>query len=310
MTLLFPVLIAILAWWVGTGVVLYLQQRIRPVRKPLIISLGLMASISLLAMVIGAQGIDIWQSYLGFFAAITLWGSIELSYYTGLIGGVHKRACPAGCDTGKRFRLALGASIWHELSVLFAGGVVMTLLHNADNLTGLYTFLVLWLMRWSAKLNLFFGVPNFNTDWFPKRLAYAHSYIRRAPVSWFFPVSVLLACFFAAKMITTGLASPEVQSLVFILPGVLLSLAIVEHLFMALPIADSELWNRIFAHEENPANNSKIPCADNNEINLSSTRIQERTQKRIHQVVTSSTNPKISATLTSIEATVTPSVSQ
>lgn len=308
MSLLAPILVVIVAWWLGTGLVLYLQQSIVKVRTPLIVTLITVSVASLAAMLVSAQGTQPWQSYLGFIAAICLWGCIELSYYTGLISGVHKRKCPDNCEIGKRFRLALGASIWHEVSVLFVGGIVLTLLLKTENPIGLYSFLVLWLMRWSAKLNLFFGVPNFNTDWFPKRLAYAHSYIRRAPVTLFFPVTVVLASLVAVDLISKGMRSDYNQSLITLLPGVLLLLAILEHLFMALPIADSELWNRIFAREESEDNDIH---SDNNLVDaMSAQRIQARTQEKIHKAMTVSTNGSVSVTLNAVEATATHSVSQ
>lgn len=308
MSLLAPILVVIVAWWLGTGLVLYLQQSIVKVRTPLIVTLITVSVASLAAMLVSAQGTQPWQSYLGFIAAICLWGCIELSYYTGLISGVHKRECPDNCEIGKRFRLALGASIWHEVSVLFVGGIVLTLLLKTENPIGLYSFLVLWLMRWSAKLNLFFGVPNFNTDWFPKRLAYAHSYIRRAPVTLFFPVTVVLASLVAVDLISKGMGSDYNQSLITLLPGVLLLLAILEHLFMALPIADSELWNRIFAREESEDNDIH---SDNNLVDaMSAQRIQARTQEKIHKAMTVSTNGSVSVTLNAVEATATHSVSQ
>ncbi|MFK8082892.1 MAG: putative photosynthetic complex assembly protein PuhE [Granulosicoccus sp.] len=310
MSLLGPILVVIVAWWLGTGLVLYLQQTIVRVRSPLIATLLTVSALSLVCMQVSASGTQPWQSYLGFLAAVFLWGCIELSYYTGLIGGVHKRQCPDDCATGKRFRLALGASIWHEVSVLFTGGVVMTLFLNAENQVALFSFLVLWLMRWSAKLNLFFGVPNFNTDWFPKRLAYAHSYIRRAPVTVFFPISVLSAALVAFDLISRAMASDYHQSLIFILPGVLLSLAILEHLFMALPIADSELWNRIFAREEIESDTTLSLAEDSLPDTFSAQRIQARTQERIHKVMTVSTSGPVSVTLNQVEATATHSVSQ
>ena len=314
MSLLTPILVVIAVWWIGTGLVLFLQQSIVRVKTPLIVSLVVVSLLSLAALVISGSGTQPWQSYMGFVAAICLWGCIELSYYSGLIGGVHKRACPDGCETGKRFRLALGASIWHEVSVLFAGGVVMTLLIQADNSAGLYSFLVLWLMRWSAKLNLFFGVPNFNTDWFPKRLAYAHSYIRRAPVTLFFPVSMMLASLVAMRLITIALETPPQQALMHILPGVLLLLAILEHLFMALPIADSELWNRIFSRDDdvqsNPQNDA--PQADTEAgqpMNTAPvTSIHSHTQERVQRALGASTNKPVSVTLKQVEATATQSV--
>lgn len=310
MSLLAPILVVIVAWWLGTGLVLYLQQTIVKVRTPLFVTLITVSAASLCAMVFTAQGSQPWQSYLGFVAAICLWGCIELSYYTGLIGGVHQRECPDNCSTGKRFRLALGASIWHEVSVLFVGGIVLTLLLNTENPVGLYSFLVLWLMRWSAKLNLFFGVPNFNTDWFPKRLAYAHSYIRRAPVTLFFPISVLSATLVAVDLISRTMASEGSEALITLLPGVLLSLAILEHLFMALPIADSELWNRIFARDDSASDeDTQNPSNGKLTDTVSAQRVQARTQEKIHKVMTVPTNGPVSVTLTAVDATATHPVS-
>lgn len=310
MSLVAPILIVMFTWWIGTGMVLYLQQRIPLVRTPLILSLLAFTVASLCAMVLSASGTQAWQSYMGFVGAIVLWGCIELSYYTGLIGGVHMRSCPDNCNNGKRFRLALGASIWHEVSVLLAGGVILTLLHDAVNTTALYSFLVLWLMRWSAKLNLFFGMPNFNTDWFPKRLAYAHSYIRRSPVTWFFPLSVFVASMVATHLISTALSLPPEQSLMMILPGMLLLLAILEHVFMALPIADSELWNRIFACDDSELQFIDDNANANRLKEESSKRIHERTQARIHKVITVSTDQTVSVTLNPVDATATHSTSQ
>lgn len=307
MSLLTPILIVIAVWWFGTGIVLYLQQRIAIVRTPLIATLSVLSIGSLIALYAGSNGTQPWHSYVGFIAAIVLWGCIELSYYTGLVSGVHKRACPDGLGTTKRFKLALGASIWHEVSVLFTGGVVVTLLLHAQNPAGLYSFLVLWLMRWSSKLNLFFGVPNFNTDWFPKRLAYAHSYIRRAPVTLFFPLSVLVASLVAIQLITSSLAKPPTEALTTLLPAVLLLLAILEHLFMALPIADSELWNRIFARDDidpEAPEQSRLLSAQ-----LIQARVDATAQGTLHKAIVS-TNRPVSVTIGDVDNTATQTVSR
>lgn len=250
MSIVYPVLIVIATWWIGTGVVLYLQQRIEIARAPLILTLALMSFGCLVALRHTSNGFDNWQSYGGFVAAVVLWGCIELSYYTGLISGVHKRQCPENCTNATRFRLALGTSIWHEISVLGTAFVVVWICWAGSNPAGMYSFLVLWLMRWSAKLNLFLGVPNFNAEWFPKRLAYAHSYMKRSSVSTFFPLSVLFASVVAINWMVIAMSEPPAQALASALPCVLLMLAILEHLFMALPIADSVLWNRVFAQDD------------------------------------------------------------
>ena len=95
-----------------------------------------------------------------------------------------------------------------------------------------------------------------------------------------------------------------------ILPGMLLLLAILEHVFMALPIADSELWNRIFACDDSELQFIDDNANANRLKEESSKRIHERTQARIHKVITVSTDQTVSVTLNPVDATATHSTSQ
>lgn len=321
MSLVIPILLAIVVWWAGTGIVLYVQQRLQAPGKALVCTLGSLTALSLVLLSITSTSHGMVQSYGAFVAAVVLWGCLELSYYTGLLTGVHKRACPQQCTSWRRFRLALGTSIWHELSVLLFGVTLFVMLFEASNPTGLYTFLVLWFMRWSAKLNLFFGVPNFNTDWFPKNMAYAHSYIRRSAVTLFYPVSILLASLAAYHFLNLSLNGTEIngtglngselngselnnsdKALSTLLPGVLLLLAILEHIFLALPIADSALWNRIFV-----AADSEAPTGPEMSVGTDAGSAEEHTLASVHTapggIVNGSTKPQVSVTLVTVDST-------
>jgi len=285
-TLLLAVAFAVVLWWLGTGIVLGLQQRLRA-DGPAVNAAGLAGAagateaagtegapavegdeapaprIALgvaggalaggVALIAAAHHTGVAASLAGFTAALVLWGALELSHYLGFITGTHARLCPQEVRGWSRFRLALGTSIHHELSVLACGLLFLGLLHDAPNTAGLHAFLVLWLMRWSAKLNLFFGVPNFSTDWFPTRLSHLASYIRHAPVTPFYPIALTAAALAAITLGRLALEAPGSRSLMYALPAVLLALAVLEHLFMALPIADSRLWNRVFGVRRAPA---------------------------------------------------------
>ena len=244
-------LFVLAVWWLGTGVVLHLQQRaqlqVRPRRTALALAVTALGVLATLALVAVSDTGGALASVAGFTAAVVLWGALELSHLLGLVTGVHHAPCPRHADARERFRLALGTSLWHELSVLGTGALLVVLLYGTANPTGLYTYLVLWLMRWSSKLNLFFGVPNFSTEWFPERLAHVASYIRHAPVSAFYPVSVTLAVVAFIALVRLALSAPDAEALVHALPAALLLLAIAEHVFMAVPVADTRLWNRLFA---------------------------------------------------------------
>lgn len=245
---------AVALWWLGTGVVLALQQRLRPnasgTDEPpahgvaLGVAFGALGGASALVWAAGQSGVV--ASLTGFTAALVLWGALELSHYLGFVTGVHRRVCPPGARGWYRFRLALGTSIWHELSVAATGLALLAFLHDAPNPAGLHAFLVLWLMRWSAKLNLFLGVPNFSTEWFPTRLSHLASYVRRAPVSALFPVSLTLASLVTVALAYHAHQASGTRALAHALPAALLALAVLEHVLMALPIADTRLWNRLF----------------------------------------------------------------
>jgi len=244
--LLLPALYVLLVWWLGTGIVLWLQDRLTPGSRPAAVVLVVLALLSTIALVISGATLSTAASLAGFTAAVFLWGSLELSHNLGLVTGVHSDHCPAGARGWHRFRLALGTTIWHELSVLGTGLAVAVLLIESINPTGALTFAVLWLMRWSAKLNLFLGVPNFSTEWFPERLRHLASYVRRAPVSVFYPIALTLAALVLVAMLHRAATGDDAQRLVHGLPAVLLMLAILEHAFLAMPLPDLELWNRWF----------------------------------------------------------------
>ncbi len=246
-SVLAALLFVVLIWWAGTAVVLILQHRIRQPNS-LMVRMAL-AVAALIAVVTLAQSSGVTHGaahFVAFVAGVALWGCLELSYYLGLITGTHTRPCPQGLDTTQRFRTALSASIWHELTVVATGLGITALLWGSANPTGLYAFLVLWLMRWSAKLNLFLGVPHFATHWFPERMAYLASYIRNAPITPFFILSLTLASLALAALLVTAMRTEGASALAYGLPASLLILAVIEHLFMALPIADSRLWSRVF----------------------------------------------------------------
>jgi len=184
------IVFVLLVWWAGTALVLVLQHRLPEPDSPLVGLSVLGVSVAAFATLASVSNqTHIAAHFIGFLVGVILWGCLELSYYLGLITGTHSRPCPQGLDTWQRFRAALSTSIWHELTVVFTGALLVIVLSGAANPTGLHAFLVLWLMRWSAKLNLFFGVPHFATHWFPERLSYLGSYIRQAPVTAFFGVS-------------------------------------------------------------------------------------------------------------------------
>lgn len=246
-----------IVWWIGTGVVLYLQQTLSARSAFTRWSLVALSAACVAGLWLTKDTLTVTSAVSAFVIAVTLWGVVELSYYLGFITGIHKRPCPPESTGLNRFSLALGASVWHELLALSLGLVLCAALIGTNNPTGAYTYLVLWLMRWSAKLNLFLGVPHFQADWFPTQFDYLKTYLKQAPVSWFFPVSVACASWLVVQWVLLSMSSTGASALVYSLPAALLVLAIIEHGFMALPIAESRLWNGLFNTRKAPSSRIK-----------------------------------------------------
>ena len=101
----------------------------------------------------------------------------------------------------------------------------------------------LWLMSWSAKLNLFLGMPNLN-DWLPDHLAYLKTYMPRRSMNLLFPVSVTVSTVIVVLMVARALGAETsgAETVGLILVATLLSLGILEHWFLVLPLHDEALW--------------------------------------------------------------------
>jgi putative photosynthetic complex assembly protein 2 len=235
--------LALLSWWLSTGVILYLNHLPQATHRW---SLGV-ASVLVAGGLYLLPGVSIDPSRAGaaagFFLALLFWGWLEMSYLMGFVTGPRSAPCPPGATGGERFRLAVQTSLYHELAVVVVAAAIIALTWGNPNQVASWTFVVLWLMRWSAKLNLFLGVVNYNQEWFPEHLRYLGSYTRRRNMNLLFPLSVGVGTVVATALITHGLhGADEFERSSHALVGALLALAVLEHWFLMLPLRDSALW--------------------------------------------------------------------
>jgi putative photosynthetic complex assembly protein 2 len=238
-----PLLFALVAWWLGTAAVLYLNHLPRSTYRWSLGASTLIMLACLLGLALGDTDATPGGVVLAFTQALLIWAWLEMSYFMGYVTGPRKSPCPAGCSAWRRFKLALGTSLHHELIVAAFGLALIVMSWEAPNPVGAWTFLTLWLMRWSAKLNIFLGVANVNEDWLPRHLHYLTSYIRHRPLNLLFPVSVSVSTIIATDLFLRALAAEAFLRTGYLLVATLLALAILEHWFLVLPIRDSALWN-------------------------------------------------------------------
>jgi putative photosynthetic complex assembly protein 2 len=250
-----PVLFAVLIWWFSTGLVLLLDNLPRTTfRWSLVISsaVGLGALVGLAHT---AGQTTVAGAYCAFTCALLVWGWHELSFLTGWITGPRKTASAAGLSGWPRFSQAVMAILWHEAAIVTAGCIIIGLTWGEPNQTGTWTFLVLWIMRTSAKLNLFFGVRNLSEEFLPAHLAYLQSFFRRRPMNGLFPFAVTTATGVTWLMVNAALdpAATPAQVTGLLLVSTLLGLAILEHLLLVLPFSANALWRWAMRKPPRPA---------------------------------------------------------
>lgn len=235
-------LFTVLVWWLSTGVILKLCTL--PSRTFRWSLLG--ASVMLMAAVYGlrhaASMSDVAGVYLSFISAIGIWGWIEMSFLMGLVTGPRIAPCPIDAAGWRRFGLALATLLYHELMIVAAAAIIIAITWGLPNQTGTVAFLILTVMRASAKLNIFLGVPNLTDGLLPERLGYLKSYFRRRSFNLLFPVSIVGGALGATLLAGQMFASDGADAVGAALLLTLLSLALLEHFFMMMPIQDGALW--------------------------------------------------------------------
>ncbi len=109
----------------------------------------------------------------------------------------------------------------------------------------MWTFVVLFVARITAKINVYLGVPNINEAFLPSPVRHLSSHFRKAPMNGFFPWSVTLLTFAAACWIERMIDAPAGSGAAvgFALLAALTALALFEHWMMVLPLPDAALWS-------------------------------------------------------------------
>ncbi len=251
----FPVGFTLLVWWFGTGAILYLDGL--PQRTYRWSFLG--ATACLVAALVGLAATrsetGITGAYVAFACAIVVWGWQEMGFLMGFVTGPRQTPCPPDAHGWQRFRYALEAILYHEFAILVLGIAVLALTWGGANQVGSGTFVILWVMRISAKLNVFLGVRNLYQDFLPEHLRYLQTYFRKKSMNLLFPFSVSLATAAAAflwRQAAAGDAS-AFSALQSTFLATLLSLAVLEHWFLVLPLPAEKLWRWGLRSRDAPA---------------------------------------------------------
>lgn len=233
----------VVSWWISTVAILYLDGLPDSTRRR---SMAVGTVLLALALIV------VWQAghletpagaLLGYSGALAVWGWVELSFLLGFVTGPRRVACPEGCRGGAHFRHAIEALLHHELAILGGAVCVLIATGSGDNTTGPLTYLALWGMRTSAKLNLFLGVPNTAEELLPERLRYLRSFMQRRRMNLLFPLSVSLITVSAGFAVAGAIgAAAEFDAVRLTLVSSIVILGLLEHWLLVLPWRSDTLW--------------------------------------------------------------------
>ena len=243
-----PLVIAALVWWFSTGAILWL---VRLPRRTFGWSLGLYAvaaAVATVGVMIAARDASVSGAYVAFGCALVVWGWHEMGFLMGKLTGPRRTACPFGAQGWKRFTLSAETVIHHEIALALTAVLFVALTWGQPNQTGTLTFLLLFGMRLSTKLNIFLGVPNPPITFLPSGLNYLRSYFRRARFNALFPLSLGLSIVVTLLLGDAALSSTGGAQVGYALMFMLAALGLLEHGFLMLPSPDHALWGWALGH--------------------------------------------------------------
>jgi putative photosynthetic complex assembly protein 2 len=235
------------AWWASTGLVLALVWLGAEARRVAFAASSVAALVGLVGTAFTARLETVSGVWLGFASALLVWGWHELAFLLGLVTGPNRTACPPEASGLRRFLLATQTVIHHELALFFTLVLIAAITWGAPNPTAALTFLALWVMRLSSKLNLFFGVRNLAEEFLPDHLRFLRTYFRRTAHSPLLIGSIVAGLATVAGGVAVLLAAGlnPTQQLGLTIVTTMLGLGVLEHVFLAVPLGDAALWRWI-----------------------------------------------------------------
>ena len=244
MMVFLAVVAAVAVWWLATALALY-RLRQHPATFPATLAATtLIGIVSVWLIVVSANTATVLSAVVAFVGAVGVWSWHEVAYLTGFVSGPVPAACPPGASFGERFRAGVRTCLYHEVAIVVTAVMLIVMLANAANPVAAWTFAALWLMRWSAKMNIFLGVRNLHTEFWPRHLKYLESYTRQRRMNALFPLSLLAAG--GAMWWVLGVWFADAEGAYTAVGGTLLmtllALAVLEHLLLMLKVPDEWLW--------------------------------------------------------------------
>lgn len=239
-----PVLFAILVWFVSTGALLWLVAAPRAAHGAAMAILSVVMAAATAGVVIIGDEASVLGALAGFALGVVIWAWHEAAFLFGFLTGPRRGECPPGLSPWRRFLAASETVIAHEVAIALNAGLLVALSFGAANQTAMWTFILLWGMRLSAKANIFAGAPYLSDELLPERLRYLKSYFGPKRLTGFFAASMILITIITVMLAAAALRAPAGahEGVSLALLATLAALAVLEHALMAAPVRDAALW--------------------------------------------------------------------
>ncbi len=241
--LLYPALYALFMWWFSTGVVLLLDNLPRPTFRWSMIAGTAVFVLALHRLSVSAHDTTVAGAYAAFTYAILAWAWQEMSFFMGFVTGPRRVAADPDATFWERFCQGVAACLWHELAIIGTAIVIVATTWHAPNQAGTWTFMLLWLMRTSAKLNVFMGVLNLGEELLPQHLRYLLSFMARRRMNVLMPVVLVggtIGTVLLAQVADAAIDPAAAAWWAFL--AAMMALAVIEHAFLVLPLPFARLW--------------------------------------------------------------------
>jgi putative photosynthetic complex assembly protein 2 len=252
-----PALYTLFLWWFSTMVIMFLDRLPRPTFRWSFGVATLLLCGSLVGMWVIRDDASLAAAYAGVTFGTIIYGWVLMSFYFGYLTGPRQLPFSPEHSLARRFWHALYGCLYHELIALGGALALIALTWGHVNQVGTWTFVMLWLMKGSAKLNVFLGVRNFDSHLLPKHLQWLSAFATRKPMNTLFPLSMLVLLGVAFGLIYSAIAPTtsifQAVGLTFLI--VLTLLALFEHGLLMQPS-----WNTLWGSTQRTGANS-LPSA-------------------------------------------------
>lgn len=243
-----PFIVTVMIWFVATGLVAWADSRDRATFPRSLAIGGAGAIAGLVVILFASQSVSMLAIYAAFTGALLVWGWHEIGFLTGAAAGPRREPAVPGLRGFERFAQASATVIHHEVALALTALLLISLSWSAPNQIGATVFVLLFLLRLSAKINMYVGVPNSTAEMLPPHLAYLKTYFGRNRMTWLLAASIAaifaIAFWFGALAASAPIGSAEMVGASLL--TTLCLLGALEHLFLALPFRDGMLWGWAF----------------------------------------------------------------